>query len=197
MCNSGFIEAETKKINLPDDDPKSVAMLVEYLYRGDYWPFKGPELETYRSQFENQIISEMQPAADLYCLAAMYDLKDLQELVVEKMKILTPMTFSSFMTLSEHIYNNSDASGPFRTYCRSVIEHCLPQISRGEWLSDQVARGGDLAVELFSAESRPIEIIDGTLTDTVFTWPFDMALPYTNMKKKSKGKGGGIRSSGI
>lgn len=183
MCKSGFIEAQTKTMNLPDDEPRKVSLFIEYLYRGDYWPFKGVEFETYRSQHEDQRAIQMQRQAELYCFAAMYELEGLQQLAVEKMQMLTPMSFRSFLSVSEHIYSNSDASGPFRPYCRQQLEFYLPKIARSQWLDDQVVRGGDLAVDLFVSNQG----LFGTLEDVAIVWP--PAELQSPVKKKSKKRG--------
>ena len=182
MCNSGFIEAQTKTMNLPDDEPRKVSLFIEYLYRGEYWPFKGAEFEAYRSKHEDQRAIQMRREAELYCFAAMYQLEDLQDLAVKKMQMLTPMSFSSFLSVSEHIYNNSDASGPFRQYCRRQLENYLPEIARCQWLDDQVAKGGDLAVDLFSANQG----ILGTLEDIAIVWPPAQLKNPKNRKSKKK-----------
>ena len=184
MCNSGFIEAQTRTIKLPEDEPKKVCLFIEYLYRGDYWPFKGVEFEAYRSNHEDQRAIQMQRQAELYCFAAMYELAGLQSLAVQKMQMLTPMSFRSFLSVSEYIYDNSDDSGPFRPYCRQQLEIYLPEIARSQWLQDKVARGGDLAVDLFSARQG----IVGTLEDVAIVWP-PATLPddrSTKPKKKRK-----------
>ncbi len=184
MCNSGFIEAQTKTMNLPDDEPRKVSLFIEYLYRGEYWPFKGAEFEAYRSKHEDQRAVQMQRQAELYCFAAMYELEGLQQLAVEKMQMLTPMSFRSFLSMSEHIYSNSDASGPFRPYCRQQLEIYLPEIARSPWLQNIVAKGGDLAMDLFSANQG----IVGTLEDVAIVWP-PVTLPDdrdTKSKKKRK-----------
>lgn len=126
----------------------------------------------------------MQRQAELYCFAAMYDVEGLQQLAVEKMQMLTPMSFRSFLSVSEHIYNNSDASGPFRPYCRRQLEVYLPEIARSQWLQNKVAEGGDLAVELFSANQG----IVGTMEDVAIEWPPATSPDErdTRIKKKRK-----------
>jgi len=166
MCNSGFIEAQTKTIHLPDDEPGEISLFIEYLYRGDYWPINGAESEAYRSKHEDQRAIQMQRQAELYCFAAMYKVEGLQQLAVDKMQMLTPMSFRSFLSVTEHIYDNSDASGPFRPYCRRQLEVNLPKIARSQWLDDHLVRGGDLAVELFVANRG----FFGVLEDVVMVW---------------------------
>lgn len=73
----------------------------------------------------------------------------------------------SLRSVSEHIYNNSDGNGPYRSYCRQQIETYLPEIGRTQWLKDQVARGGVLAVELFEAS----KVVFRPLEDVTIVWP--------------------------
>jgi len=186
MCNSGFIEAQTKTMNLPDNEPRKVSLFIEYLYRGEYWPIKGAEFDAYRSKHEDQRAVQMQRQAEVYCFAAMYELGGLQQLAVEKMQMLTPMSFRSFLYVSEHIYNNSDASGPFRPYCRRQLENYLPEIARCQWLDDQVVRGGDLAVELFVANRG----LFGTLEDVVIVWPPAQLKNPKDKKSKKRSESG-------
>ena len=80
MCSSQFRESTTRTIDLSTDDPKIVALLVEYLYLGDYWPLKGPEFTAYRSVDKDQRAIQMQREAELYCLAAMYQLEGMYPL---------------------------------------------------------------------------------------------------------------------
>ena len=92
---------------------------------------------------------------DLYCLAEYYQLIELQELAVQKMKLLTPITFESFLSISEYIYNNSKDTGPFRPYFRVQIEETLPQVVNESWMLEAVAKGGDLAKDLFKSCRGP------------------------------------------
>ena len=37
-CRSQFLESHTKRINLPDEQPEIFSSILEYLYKGDYYP---------------------------------------------------------------------------------------------------------------------------------------------------------------
>ena len=67
------------------------------------------------------------------------------------MKLLTPITFESFLSVSEYIYNNSEDTGPFRPYFRVQIEGTLPEVVHESWMLEAVAKGGDLAQDLFKS----------------------------------------------
>lgn len=88
-------------------------------------------------------------------MAEYYQLNEFQQLVVRKMKMLTPITFESFLSVSEYIYSNSGSSGPFRAHFREQIRETLPLVAHEEWLLDVVAKGGDLAQDLFLSGKSP------------------------------------------
>ena len=184
QCNSEhFPESESKRIELLDHDPTIFALLLEYLYKDDYWPKKGEELSIYRfvNNEESRII-QTQREADLYCMAGYCQLWGLQKLVVAKIKLLAPLRMESFLSISKHIYDNNSGPGAFRQYFREQIQLYLVEEAGVEpWVMTQIAEGGDLATDLFLA-SRDI---GGTPSGT-WGWP----------KKKAKGKKPGLSLSG-
>lgn len=38
VCQGQFFESGTKRIDLPDDEPEIFSSVLEYLYKGDYYP---------------------------------------------------------------------------------------------------------------------------------------------------------------
>ena len=53
----------------------------------------------------------------------MYELEGLQQLAIEKRRMVTPMTFKPFLSVSDHIYNNCNFDGPFWPDCRQQISY--------------------------------------------------------------------------
>src|SRR5438045_5912464 len=37
-CRGQFMEAQTKRISLPDEEPEIFSSVLEYLYKGDHYP---------------------------------------------------------------------------------------------------------------------------------------------------------------
>lgn len=69
--------------------------------------------------------------------------------------MLTPITFESFLSVSEYVYNNSGPTGPFREYFRLQIQKTLPQVVHESWMLEVVGKGGDLAKDLFLSGRQP------------------------------------------
>ncbi|KAG7005270.1 hypothetical protein G7Y79_00020g047980 [Physcia stellaris] len=150
QCNGNFPEAGSRRTILEDHDHRIFVLLLEYLYRGDYYPFTGQEFGTSNTEDEDTRATQLQRKGDLCCMAEYYQLNELQQLAVRKMKMLTPITFESFLSVSEHVYCDSGSSGPFRAYYfgEQILE-TTPLAAHKGWLLDVVAKGGDLAQDLF------------------------------------------------
>lgn len=119
------------------------------MYRGDYFPFLKEEFDNIRSDDEDVRATQLQREGDLYCMAEYYQLDELQDLAVRKMKMHMPVTFESFLSVSEYVYSNSGTRGAFHDYFKEQIVKTLPLVVHEEWLLDVVAKGGDLARDLF------------------------------------------------
>lgn len=100
QCNGDFEEVKRKRIDL-DHDPKIFALLLEFLYAGDYWPFRGKEFKDNRSEDEDVRATQLQREGDLYCLAEYYQMHDLQQLAVQKMQVrILPSSVTAFVLYS-------------------------------------------------------------------------------------------------
>ena len=95
-----------------------------------------------------RVFNSCRREAELYYLAAMFYMEGLQQIAVGKMKLLIPMIFKPFISVSEHFYNNCGFDGLFWSHCRQQIEISLPKLGMGQWLREQMAERGVLAAEL-------------------------------------------------
>lgn len=152
QCNNEhYAEGNTKKIELPDHNPDIFTVLLEYLYKGDYWPMTGEELSVYRSDDEDVRAAQTQREADLYILAGYCQLGDLQQLVVKKIRILKPLSAESFLSISKYIYDNNRGMSVYREYFREEITKHLNHATIEPWVMDQIEQGGELATDIFLA----------------------------------------------
>lgn len=160
QCNNEhYAEGNTKQIELPDHNPDIFTVLLEYLYKGDYWPMKSEELSDYRSADGDVRATQTQREADLYILAGYCQLWDLQQLVVEKIRILKPLSAESFLSFSKYIYDNSRGTRVYREYFRKEIAQHLNDTAVEPWIMNQIEQGGELAMDIFLAgrDSRKAE----------------------------------------
>lgn len=150
-CSGGFEEQHSKVIKLKESDPEIFALVLEYLYCGDYWPRQCGESRSARSEDVHVRATQMQREADLYCMADYYDLPALQDIVVAKMTGLMPLTLNFFLDISEYIYENTGSigyRGPFREYFQDTIRDVARTLVR-PWVAGKDHMCADFVQDLF------------------------------------------------
>lgn len=106
-CRGKFIEAESKRIELPDEEPEIFSCILEYLYKGDYYPnllyskrrnsyeledaVGSPHLENGGGRGSVEATSYISSVGEyllkdtvIYCAAEKYGLEELKRLSLRK-----------------------------------------------------------------------------------------------------------------
>lgn len=111
------METDSKRISLPDEEPEIFSSVLEYLYKGDYYPKlvhnkrrNAWELETGEggtgsvesTVYHHGIDGELLKDTVIYCTAEKYGLDELKRVALRKQGLR--MSFSSFSSLT--IYTN-------------------------------------------------------------------------------------------
>lgn len=90
-------------LELLDLDPESFALLLEFLYTGDFNPtprWSSKDIYDMRTLgIEDESSIRCCKEGRLYCLALDYQLHQLQDLVIQKMQIGGPIPFHNFSRL--------------------------------------------------------------------------------------------------
>lgn len=160
--NSTFAEYQTKIITLKDHDPDIFAILLQFLYKGDYWLSLGIESQSlYDSLDDTARATQAQQEADLYNMAGYCQLRALQELVLEKMKVL--FRVDNIKELSIHIYDNNIRNHPYRVFFLKQARSIVRSHSLRPWAQRVILRGGDLALDLYTAS---MDQVVSTYTET-------------------------------
>ena len=147
-------------LELLDVDPESFALLLDFLYTGDFSPTPGwsskdiLDMRTLKLEDESSI--RYCKEGRLYCLALDYQLHQLQDLVIEKMQIDGPIPFHDFLKIAEETYQKlEDGQGvSFREQFKSQATREFKDnrdIVEQNWLAAAVMRGGHLAADLFAS----------------------------------------------
>ena len=138
LCTGGFLEAQTGRIELKDDDPEIFGKVLGYLYRGDYEPY---DLQASRSSEENPLYAESAVLRDptelddkramdsamVYIMADKYQLDGLKKVAVDKMQSLLPISSQAFFTLSSRIYES--VPEPDKTFRRFFAKNAPTQLT--------------------------------------------------------------------
>lgn len=104
------MSSETKKISLPDEEPEIFSSVLEYLYKGDYYPRlvhnkkrnsweietggengRGAESTVYHHGADGEILKD----TVIYCTAEKYGLEELKRVALRKQglrKLTSPCT---------------------------------------------------------------------------------------------------------
>ncbi len=109
-CRGQFLEASTKRITLPDEEPEIFSSVLEYLYKGDYYPRlvhnkkrNSWELETGEGGagsvestiYHHGVEGELLKDTGNYCTAAKYGLDELKRVALRKQGLRKSTSVSS------------------------------------------------------------------------------------------------------
>lgn len=98
-CRGQFMQSEAKRITLPDEEPEIFSSVLEYLYKGDYYPRlihnkrkNSWELETgdggagsvESTVYHHGVDGELLKDTVIYCTAEKYGLDELKRVALRK-----------------------------------------------------------------------------------------------------------------
>lgn len=139
--NGGFKESITREVKLPEDDPDIFSSVLEYLYCQEYSPritivkadhWAGPTfLKAGARTIPGYAAAPEQPElqgaaamrhAKIYCLAEKFGMTDLQELVLEKLRLCGPVRDIQFIKLGAYLLENaSDSRGSVSAFLKPYV----------------------------------------------------------------------------
>jgi len=141
-------------------DPESFALLLDFLYTGDFNPspdWSSKDILDMRTlELEDESSVRYCKEGRLYCLALDYQLHQLQDLVIQKMQINDPIPFDDFLKIAEEIYKKLEEGqgASFREQFKSQATRKFKDNKdtvRKNWIAAAVMRGGHLAGDLFAS----------------------------------------------
>jgi hypothetical protein len=122
-----FLEGHPKRLSLPEDDPVVFSTILEYLYKGDYYPRlvqnkrrntweledvelgnsktggRGFESTIYDSGVGDYILKD----TVIYCCASKYGLEELQRLALRKQGLHTGIEVGTILRSARFAYDNT------------------------------------------------------------------------------------------
>ncbi|KAI9171851.1 hypothetical protein HJFPF1_01342 [Paramyrothecium foliicola] len=121
---SGYVDASTKRIALPDEEPEIFSSVLEYMYKGDYFPrlvhnkrrnsyeleqATGEERGSVESTvFHRGVDGDLLKDTVIYCAAEKYGLEDLKKIALRKQGL---REFALRLLLLRLSLTNSSESG--------------------------------------------------------------------------------------
>jgi len=175
-----FLEASMKQVDLPDEEPEIISCILEYLYKGDYFPRllhnkrrNSWELEDAQdnSKSGGRGSSEaimVHPGVDgellrdtvVYCAAEKYGLEELKRLALRKQGLQSGIPVDVILRSARYAYDHTpDSESRLRAHYLALIIRSRKTFKRSGTMQMEMEIGGKLFFDLFVAMSNHIDDI--------------------------------------
>ncbi|KAH7389103.1 hypothetical protein BKA64DRAFT_130072 [Cadophora sp. MPI-SDFR-AT-0126] len=168
-CRGQFMEAASaKRISLPDEEPEIFSSVLEYLYKGDYYPRlihnkrrNSWELETgdggtgsvESTVYHHGVDGELLKDTVIYCTAEKYGLDELKRVALRKQGLQSGIQCSTILSSARYAYANTpDTDSKLRAHYLALIIRSRGTFKRsGTMQMEMQAGGSQLFFDLFVA----------------------------------------------
>ncbi|EMR86200.1 hypothetical protein BcDW1_5124 [Botrytis cinerea BcDW1] len=166
------METINKRITLPDEEPEIFSSVLEYLYKGDYYPRlvhnkrkntwelesgdgDGKESTIHHHSIDGELLKD----TVIYCAAGKYGLEELQRLALRKqgLRMFSPFTFllsslmeeesgiqcSTILSSARYAYANTpDTDSKLRAHYLALIIRSRSTFKRSGTMQLEMLQGG-------------------------------------------------------
>ena len=179
-----FLNSGAKKIDLPEEEPEILSCILEFLYKGDYYPrlFHNKrrdawELEDAQPHSKNGAgrsceatitLSNDSLFADgpvlrdtvVYCAAERYGLEDLKRLALRKQGLQSGIQVDVILRSARYAYEYTpDSESRLRAHYLALIIRSRKTFKRSGTMQMEMEKGGKLFFDLFVAMCNHIDDI--------------------------------------
>jgi len=183
-CRSQFrSEAQSKRIDLPDEEPEIFSCVLEYLYKGDYYPrlihnkhqssweledavrSPNPENKGGRGSVEatsyiSSVGEDLLKDTVIYCAAEKYGLEELKRLALRKQGLQSGIEVATILRSARYAYDNTpDSDSRLRAHYLALIIRCRKTFKRSGTMQMEMEGGGKLFFDLFVALCNHVDDI--------------------------------------
>jgi len=182
-----FFESSSRRINLPDEEAEIFSCVLEYLYKGDYYPrlmhdkrrntwmLEGAADEDPNSKqggrgsveptiFHSGIGDVILRDTAVYCAADRYGLEELKQLSLRKQGLQSGIEVGTILRSARYAYENTpDTDSRLRAHYLALIIRSRRTFKRSGTMQMEMEMGGKLFFDLFVAMCNHIDdIVDVT-----------------------------------
>jgi len=180
-CRSSFFDAQSRRISIPDEEPEVFSAVLEYLYKGDYYPrllhnrnrnsweledqvrtphtSPNPENGGGRATQSEAAVYLSSVGADIlrdtviYCAADRYGLEELKRLSLRKQGLQAGIDVATILRSAQYAYAHTpDTDSRLRAHYLALIIRCRKTFKRsGTMQAEMEAGGSKLFFDLFVA----------------------------------------------
>ncbi|KAJ3525975.1 hypothetical protein NM208_g11411 [Fusarium decemcellulare] len=174
---NGYMDAATKRIALPDEEPEIFSSVLEFLYKGDYYPRLvhnkrrnsyelEPTSEEERASAESTVYhrgvdGDLLKDTVIYCAAEKYGLDELKKLALRKQGLQSGIQCSTILASARYAYNNTpDTDSKLRAHYLALIIRSRSTFKRSGTMQLEMYNGGtQLFFDLFVALCNHVDDI--------------------------------------
>ncbi|KAJ5086003.1 hypothetical protein N7532_010774, partial [Penicillium argentinense] len=165
LHNQPHVPHPTKRIELPDESPEVLSCILEFLYKGDYYPRLRHDANRRTWELEDAS-AQGGPCATIYhhrgglilrdtaiyCAAQEYSLPTLQRLALRKQGLQTGIDCSTILASARYAYANTpETESRLRAHYLALIIRSRGTFKRSGTMQVEMERGGRLFFDLFVA----------------------------------------------
>ncbi|KAH0845518.1 hypothetical protein AYO21_09612 [Fonsecaea monophora] len=163
-CKGQFFESNARRINLPDEQPEILSAVLEYLYKGDYYPkllhnkkkdtweledeASGSNVTIYHHATKQVLMRD----TVIYCSAELYGLEELKRLALRKQGLRQGMQISTILASARYAYGHTpDSDSKLRAQYLTLIIRSRNNFKKSGTMKVEMEQGGTLFFDLFVA----------------------------------------------
>jgi len=175
VLQNQMMDSQSKKISLPDEEPEIFSSILEYLYKGDYYPRllhnkkrNSYELEQApeepRSEatiYHHSLDGELLKDTVIYCAAEKYGLEELKRVALRKQGLQSGIQASTILASARYAYANTpDNDSKLRAHYLALIIRSRSTFKRSGTMQLEMYNGGtQLFFDLFVALCNHVDDI--------------------------------------
>lgn len=174
-CRVQCSETRRKRIELPEEQPEIFACVLEYLYKGDYYPklLHDESRNTYEledagagkdGQTSEAVIFHHKAGATIlrdtavYCAAEKYGVGELKRLALRKQGLHSGVQCSTILSSARYAYDNTpDTDSKLRAHYLALIIRSRAVFKRSGTMQMEMEKGCALFFDLFVAMCNYID----------------------------------------
>ncbi|KKK24363.1 hypothetical protein P175DRAFT_0166277 [Aspergillus ochraceoroseus IBT 24754] len=162
------LNPQSRRISLPEEQPEVLSCILEYLYRGDYyprlvhneqrdtWELENTQLKNGQTDgatiFHQSANVEILKDTAVYCAADKYGLEHLKRLSLAKQGLHTGIPCSTILASARYAYANTpDNESKLRAHYLALIIRSRSTFKRSGTMQMEMEKGGKLFFDLFVA----------------------------------------------
>ncbi|RYP12839.1 hypothetical protein DL767_011064 [Monosporascus sp. MG133] len=183
MLSEQYMDSQnTKRVHLPDEEPEIFSSVLEFLYKGDYYPRlvhnkrrNSWELEQLDEEgrnsseatvYHHEVDGDLLKDTVIYCTADKYGLEELKRVALRKQGLQSGIQCSTILASARYAYANTpDTDSKLRAHYLALIIRSRSTFKRSGTMQLEMYNGGtQLFFDLFVALCNHVDDISSSQT---------------------------------